>query len=40
MKLVSFERNGHESWGVVVDDGIVDLGVREGDRCCNCCAKV
>jgi len=30
MKLVSFERNGHESWGVVVDDGIVDLGVREG----------
>ena len=30
MKLVSFERNGYESWGVVVDDGIVDLGVREG----------
>lgn len=33
MKLLSFVRNGHTSWGSVVDEGIVDLGARENSRC-------
>lgn len=30
MKLASFIRDGRESWGVVREDGIVDLGMRMG----------
>lgn len=32
MKLASFHANGRDSYGVVVDDGIVDVGARLGDR--------
>ena len=32
MKLVSFVTAGHPSYGVVTDDGVVDLGRRLGDR--------
>ena len=32
MRLVSFERSGQPSYGVVVPDGIVDLGWRFGSR--------
>src|SRR5271166_3382697 len=32
MKLVSFSAAGRSSYGVVVGDGIVDLGRRLGDR--------
>lgn len=28
MRLLSFVRNGHASWGAVVGEGIVDLGAR------------
>jgi hypothetical protein len=30
MKLITFERDGRTSYGVVVGAGIVDLGVRLG----------
>jgi len=33
MKLVSFAAAGRHSYGVLVGDGIVDLGRRLGDRC-------
>ena len=29
-RLVSFRRGGQDSWGVVREDGIVDLGARQG----------
>jgi len=32
MKLISFERNGKASYGVVNGDRVVDLGARLGDR--------
>ncbi len=32
MKLVSFTAAGRNSYGVMVGDGIVDLGRRLGDR--------
>ena len=32
MKLVSFSAAGRRSYGAIVDDGIVDLGRRLGDR--------
>lgn len=32
MKLLSFLRNGHASWGAVVDQGLVDLGARYADQ--------
>ncbi|MCB1485835.1 MAG: fumarylacetoacetate hydrolase family protein [Bauldia sp.] len=32
MKYVSFEKDGRASYGIVRDDGIVDLGARYGDR--------
>jgi len=32
MRLVSFSRGGSQSFGAVVDGGIVDLGARLGDR--------
>jgi 2-keto-4-pentenoate hydratase/2-oxohepta-3-ene-1,7-dioic acid hydratase in catechol pathway len=32
MKLLSFKHRGHESYGVVKGDGIVDLGSRLGDK--------
>jgi 2-keto-4-pentenoate hydratase/2-oxohepta-3-ene-1,7-dioic acid hydratase in catechol pathway len=32
MRLVSFERQGHASFGAVVDKGIVDLGAAFGGR--------
>ena len=28
MKLISFEHGGRESYGAVVDDGVVDIGKR------------
>ena len=31
MKLLSFERDGHASWGAVVDGGIIDFGIKRGD---------
>ena len=30
IRLVSFRRGGQDSWGVAREDGIVDLGVRQG----------
>ena len=33
MKLISFTAAGRSSYGVVVGDGIVDLGRRLGERC-------
>ncbi len=32
MRLISFERNGRASYGLVIDDGIVDAGQRLGER--------
>lgn len=32
MKLLSFQRDGRASWGVVVDERIVDLGARESSQ--------
>ena len=32
MKLLSFSRSGHASYGVAADDGIVDMGARVGER--------
>lgn len=29
-KLATFEHNGKTSWGLVVDQGVIDLGVRQG----------
>ncbi|MEQ8690315.1 MAG: fumarylacetoacetate hydrolase family protein [Pseudomonadales bacterium] len=29
-KLISFERDGAESWGLVEGDGVIDLGARQG----------
>lgn len=30
MRFLSFEREGRESWGVIGEQGLVDLGAREG----------
>lgn len=30
MRFLSFERDGRESWGVIGEQGLVDLGAREG----------
>jgi len=32
MKIATYEHQGNESYGVVTDDGIVDLGARIGDK--------
>ena len=32
MKIASFEKNSVASYGVVIDDGIIDLGARLGSK--------
>lgn len=32
MKFVSFRKDGHAGYGAVVDDGLIDLGSRLGER--------
>ena len=32
MKLISFERDGRPSWGILTDAGVTDLGARSGGR--------
>jgi len=32
MKIASFEKDGKASYGVVTDDGVIDMGSRMGDQ--------
>ena len=32
MKLASYQHNGKDTWGVVIDDGLIDMGARAGAK--------